>query len=72
MLLQTPLAYVIDSINSSKEEGKIVVLAHDREFGAPTKGESDLDLAVALDLFIKSAKKAGFTFRKLADYPADY
>ena len=56
---------------NTKDEGKIVVLAHDRHFGPALDG-SDLDMGVALDKFIKMAKKAGYVFRKLSDYPEDY
>ena len=63
------LAYVVDT--STKDKDKIVVLAHDHSFGPPLEGSS-LDMAAALDRFLKMAKEAGFVFRKLADYPSDY
>ena len=63
------LAYVADA--NTKDKDKIVVLAHDRDFGAPLDG-SNLDLNSAFDKFVKMAKEAGFVFRKLADYPSDY
>ena len=61
------LSYLGDGKNT-KDEGKIVILAHDREFD---KG-NNLDLISAFDKFIKMAKKAGYVFRKLSDYPDDY
>ena len=54
-----------------KDDGKIVILAHDRDFGESTKGNK-LDMKKALDKFLKMAKKAGFVFRKLSEYPSDY
>ena len=54
----------------AKDEGKIVVLAHDREF-APPRGSS-VNMRVALEKFIAMAKQAGFAFRKLSDYPKDH
>ena len=66
---QIMLSSLGDGTNT-KKEGKIVVLAHDQEFGADLKG-GNVDMAVALDRFIKLAKEAGFVFRKLATYPYD-
>ena len=54
----------------AKDEDKIVVLAHDREF-APPRGGS-VNMRVALEKFIAMAKQAGFVFRKLSDYPKDH
>ena len=66
---QIMLADIGDGTHTN-DEGKIVVLAHDRDFAEPLEG-SNLNLAAALDKFIKLAKKAGYEFRKLADYPGD-
>ena len=66
--LQRMLAQLMDV--QSKDDDKIVVLAHDREF-APPRGGS-VNMRVALEKFIAMAKQAGFVFRKLSDYPSDY
>ena len=65
---QRMLAQLMDV--QSKDDDKIVVLAHDREF-APPRGGS-VNMRVALERFIVMAKQAGFVFRKLSDYPSDY
>ena len=48
------LSYLGDGFQA-RDEGKIVVLAHDHDFGAPLKG-STLDMAAALDRFLKVCK----------------
>ena len=61
MLLQIMLSYIQDG-SDAKDKNKIVLLAHDRDFGASLKG-SGVDMAEAFDLFLKMAKEAGYVFR---------
>ena len=59
--MQIMLSYMQDG-SDAKDDNKIVVLAHDRDFGAPLKS-SGIDMAKAFDLFLKMAKEAGYVFR---------